>query len=76
MTKNAGIGLIALAALAIAPSFAVADQAAVPKDELVQNFAAEHEIGHRFRVDPNDLPTPKTPPVVTNRSLIDRKSVV
>ena len=39
------------------------------KDELAQNFAAEHEIGRRFRVDPNDLPAPKTQPIVTNRSL-------
>ncbi|HEX7199210.1 MAG TPA: hypothetical protein VF213_07020 [Dongiaceae bacterium] len=70
MTKNAGIGLIALAAAAIALSSAVADQAAAPKDELAQNFLVEHEIGHRFRIDPNDLPAPKTPPVVTNRSLI------
>ena len=35
-----------------------------------QNFLAEHEIGHRFRIDPNDLPTPKTGPIVTNRSLV------
>jgi glucose/arabinose dehydrogenase len=73
MTKNAGIGLVALAALAagaLALSSVAADQAAAPKDELAQNFAAEHEIGRRFRVDPNDLPAPKTPPVVTNRSLI------
>ena len=70
MTKNAGIGLIALAAAALALSSAVADQAAAPKDELAQNFLVEHEIGHRFRIDPNDLPAPKTPPVVTNRSLI------
>jgi len=44
-------------------------QAPPSKDELAQNFAAEHEIGRRFRVDPNDLPAPKTPPIVTNRSL-------
>jgi glucose/arabinose dehydrogenase len=35
-----------------------------------QNFLIEHEIGHRFRIDPNDLPTPKTGPIVTNRSLV------
>src|SRR4029077_11816467 len=28
------------------------------------------EIGRRFRIDPNDLPAPKTPPIVTNRVLI------
>src|SRR6266481_5524826 len=73
MTKNSGIGLVALAALAagaLALSAAAADQAPAPKDELAQNFAAEHEIGRRFRFDPNDLPAPKTPPIVTNRSLI------
>jgi glucose/arabinose dehydrogenase len=35
-----------------------------------QNFLIEHEIGHRFRIDPNDLPAPKTGPIVTNRSLV------
>jgi glucose/arabinose dehydrogenase len=35
-----------------------------------QNFLIEHEIGHRFRIDPTDLPTPKTGPIVTNRSLV------
>jgi glucose/arabinose dehydrogenase len=38
-------------------------------DTLAQNFAAEHEIGRRFQIDPNDLPAPKTGPIVTNRSL-------
>jgi len=35
-----------------------------------QNFLIEHEIGHRFRVDPNELPAPKVGPIVTNRSLV------
>src|SRR5262245_25821889 len=73
MTKNRGIGLIALAALAagaLALSSAAADQAPAPKDDLAQNFAAEHEIGRRFQFDAANLPAPKTPPVVTNRSLI------
>src|SRR6195256_2115306 len=39
-------------------------------DAGAQNFAIEHEIGHRFRIDPNDLPAPKTGPIVTNRVLI------
>src|SRR5215831_15842260 len=39
-------------------------------DELAQNFQAEHEIGRRFHIDPNDLPPPKTAPIVTNRSLV------
>src|SRR5882672_3236558 len=73
MTKNSGIGLVALAALAagaFALSTVAADQAPAPKEDLAQNFAAEHEIGRRFQIDPANLPAPKTPPVVTNRSLI------
>src|SRR6266478_9634813 len=73
MTKNTGISLVALVVLAagaLALSSAAADQAAAPKDELAQNFAAEHEIGRRFQIDPADLPPPKTGAIVTNRSLI------
>src|SRR5205807_2915796 len=76
MTKNSGIGLAALTALtalaagAFALSSVAADQVPAPKEELAQNFAAEHEIGRRFQIDPANLPAPKTPPVVTNRSLI------
>ncbi|HEX6441646.1 MAG TPA: PQQ-dependent sugar dehydrogenase [Stellaceae bacterium] len=44
------------------------DQAAAA-DPAAQNFAVEHEIGHRFHIDPNDLPAPKTGPIVTDRSL-------
>src|SRR5207237_7319383 len=40
------------------------------KDELAQNFLAEHEIGRRFQINAAALPEPKTPPIVTNRSLI------
>src|SRR6202023_4348930 len=71
MTKNSGMGLVALAVLA-AGAFAISAAAAEQpsKDELAQNFAAEHEIGRRFQIDPANLPEPKTPPVVTNRSLI------
>jgi glucose/arabinose dehydrogenase len=35
-----------------------------------QNFLIEHEIGHRFHIDPNELPIPKIGPIVTNRSLV------
>ncbi len=45
-------------------------QAASAQDELAQNFLIQHAIGHRFRIDPTDLPGPKTSPIVTNRSLI------
>src|SRR6266404_9850744 len=73
MTENTGISLVALVVLAagaLALPSAAADQAAAPKDELAQNFAAEHEIGRRFQFDAANLPAPKTPPVVTNRVLI------
>ena len=41
-----------------------------PESELARNFAAEHEIGRRFHIDPSDLPAPKSGPIVTDRSLI------
>jgi glucose/arabinose dehydrogenase len=40
------------------------------QDGLTQNFQIQHEIGRRFRIDPADLPAPKTGPIVTNRPLI------
>ena len=40
------------------------------QDALTQNFQIQHEIGRRFRIDPADLPAPKTGPIVTNRPLI------
>src|SRR5438552_12342150 len=70
------IALIASAATMLALSSVAAEQPAasgqgsVTKEELAQNFQAEHEIGRRFHVDPNDLPAPKAGPIVTNRSLI------
>ena len=42
----------------------------VQHEKLNQNFRAQHEIGHRFQIDPNDLPAPKAGLIVTNRSLI------
>src|ERR1044071_1837062 len=36
---------------------------------LAQNFKAEHEIGKQYRIDPAELPAPKTGPIVTNRVL-------
>jgi glucose/arabinose dehydrogenase len=38
-------------------------------DALRQNFLAEHEIGHRYQIDPGNLPPPKTGAIVTNRPL-------
>jgi hypothetical protein len=79
MAKNSGISLIALAAVAaaaLAPSSVPAQHNPAPgqgsdaKDTLAQNFQAEHEIARRFRIDPNDLPAPKTGPIVTDRSLV------
>src|SRR5438876_9201194 len=74
MARNARFSLIALAVLsAVALSPAAAQKRPGPtdaKDEPAQNFLAEHEIGRRFQIDPADLPAPKTPPIVTNRSLI------
>ena len=79
MAKNPRISLVALYACAaavlalssIAPQQrTAAGQASDTKDELAQNFLAEHEIGHRFHIDPNDLPAPKTGPIVTDRSLV------
>ena len=78
MADDSGIGHIALAGLAggalvllavLAQHHVAHGQASPPKDELAQNFAAEHEIGRRFHIDPDDLPEPKTRPIVTNRSL-------
>jgi glucose/arabinose dehydrogenase len=70
------IALAAGAAAALTLSSASAQQQAAPgqgaatKEELAQNFQAEHEIGRRFHIDPNDLPAPKTGAIVTNRSLV------
>src|SRR3954464_6083812 len=36
---------------------------------LAQNFKAEHEIGKQYRINPAELPPPKTGPIVTNRAL-------
>jgi glucose/arabinose dehydrogenase len=38
-------------------------------DPLKQNFAAEHEIGRRYQIDPGNLPPPKAGSIVTNRPL-------
>jgi glucose/arabinose dehydrogenase len=76
---KSGISLIVLAAsaavvLALSPASAQQQaappgQGSVTKEELVQNFQAEHEIGRRYHFDPNDLPPPKTGPIVADRSL-------
>jgi glucose/arabinose dehydrogenase len=65
----AAAGVIATL-FAVSPRNPVSGQPAASDEELTQNFKAEHEIGRRFHVDPNDLPAPKTGPIVTDRSLI------
>jgi glucose/arabinose dehydrogenase len=79
MPRNLGKSLIVTAALMagmIALSLASAQKTSAPdpasnaKNELAQSFQAEHEIGRRFHIDPNDLPGPKTGPIVTDRSLV------
>jgi glucose/arabinose dehydrogenase len=77
MAKIPGMFVVAAASLfagVLAFSSAVSqraasDEASDAKDALAQNFSIEHEIGRRFHIDPNDLPPPKTGPIVTNRSL-------
>jgi glucose/arabinose dehydrogenase len=79
MARNSRKSLMTLAACAaavLALSSAAAQQRAETaqagdtKDELAQNFAAEHEIGQRYHFDPNELPPPKTGPIVADRSLV------
>src|SRR4051794_28531791 len=66
------IATAALVTAVLAASVAAAqqkDQAAGDKDTLAQNFLAEHEIGRRYQIDPNNLPAPKSGPIVTDRAL-------
>lgn len=65
---------VALIVAALGLSFANAQQQAAReessvKNKFTQNFLAQHEIGRRFRIDPAELPAPKTSAIVTNRSL-------
>src|ERR1043165_1689822 len=54
----------------LSPGVGAAESQATPSAErLQQNFFAEHEIGRRFQIKPEELPPPKTGPIVTNRSL-------
>jgi glucose/arabinose dehydrogenase len=75
-SRISSIALAATAAAVLALWSASAQQQVAPgqgsvtKEELAQNFQAEHEIGRRFHIDPNDLPPPKTGPIVADRSMI------
>jgi glucose/arabinose dehydrogenase len=63
-----GAAAFAGSALRVLP--AIAANGEKNGDAAARNFAVEHEIGHRFQIDPNALlPAPKTPPIVTNRSM-------
>src|SRR5580704_12564938 len=68
------IGVLALASFDLQRGVARAETTSVQDDQkhddLKQNFLKEHELGRRFRIDPADLPAPKTGPIVTNRVLI------
>ena len=62
--------LLAPTAVMLAVSLIGAAKGAPPEPDLLrQNFAAEHEIGRRYQIDPGNLPTPKSGSIVTNRSL-------
>lgn len=68
---SAIVGSLALAiVLSGDPGMAQRVQPLTTDDEFDRNFAAEHEIGHRFHFDAADLPAPKTGPIVTDRSLV------
>jgi glucose/arabinose dehydrogenase len=61
---------ILMAATLAVPVVALAEDAThYDADALKQNFLAEHEIGRRYQVDPDNLPPPKSGSIVTNRPL-------
>jgi glucose/arabinose dehydrogenase len=72
LVSNPGKYFVLLAALTVCSSLLAAASAEEGQTTPTpaQNFVVEHEIGHRFHIDPNDLPAPKTGPIVTNRSLV------
>jgi glucose/arabinose dehydrogenase len=71
MTRSPGVSVILLMLAGLfTPAGAQTGPDPASDEELKQNFAAEHEIGRRFQVDPNDLPAPKTGPISTNRSIL------
>src|SRR5215469_8127882 len=66
----AGVAAGALALVAVAAHHNVArGQASPSKDKFAKNFEVQHEIGRRFRIDPAELPAPKSTAIVTNRSM-------
>jgi glucose/arabinose dehydrogenase len=70
MARRSLTSLLTLAlALYALPALAQHQAAPPAPDALKENFLAEHEIGRRFRLDPAQLPAPKSSPIVTNRPL-------
>jgi glucose/arabinose dehydrogenase len=63
------VAFIASTLFASAQQKEARDIAADAKDKFAKNFQAQHEIGRRFRVDPAELPAPKSSAIVTNRSM-------
>src|SRR3954447_27028090 len=66
LKRSSAIAAAAVSALAIC--FGMAPRAAAAAERttaelLTQNFQAQHEIGHRFHIDPADLPEPKVGPI-------------
>jgi len=64
------VALIASTLLAGAQQKEARDAASDAKEKFAKNFEAQHEIGRRFRIDPAELPTPKSSAIVTNRSMM------
>ncbi len=69
---TSAVAVIVALTVALGSASATAQQSAAPEpdSELKRNFAAEHEIGRRYHIDPADLPAPKAGSIVTGRSLI------
>src|SRR5437868_12751437 len=63
------VALITSTLVASAQQKEAREQTPDDKDRFANNFRAQHEIGRRFRVDPTELPPPKSSAIVTNRSL-------
>jgi glucose/arabinose dehydrogenase len=71
MTRIPGVSVILLMLVGLfTPAVAQTGTGPASDEDLKQNFAAEHEIGRRFQVDPNNLPAPKTGPIATSRSIL------
>ena len=64
------VALIASTLLAGAQQKEARDAASDAKGKFAKNFEAQHEIGRRFRIDPAELPAPKSSAIVTNRSMM------